>query len=193
MSTAISQLPLAHVPAVVLMTAEEFARHHGGDCMELVDGIPQELPMASPKHGRICLVTGRLVDEHAEKNDLGRVMCNDSFVQTKTNPDTTRGADVSFYSYERLPKGKIPEGILPVAPDLIVEVRSPSERWNAVFAKVVEYLNAGVRVVIVLDEPTGTASVYRPDELQQIFHNGDELVVPDVLPGFSVPVKRLFE
>jgi Uma2 family endonuclease len=176
-----------------LMTAAEFVANHGGSHVELVNGMLQELPMASQKHGRICLLIGRLIDEHAEKNDLGRVTTNDSFVQTKSNPDTTRGADVSFYSYARLPRGKVPEGLLPVPPDLIVEVRSPSEGWTTLFAKVVEYLQAGVRVVIVLDEPTGTASVYRPDELQQIFHNGDALVVPDVLPGFSVLVQRLFE
>jgi Uma2 family endonuclease len=175
------------------MTAAEFVANHGGSHVELVNGMLQELPMASQKHGRICLLIGRLIDEHAEKNDLGRVTTNDSFVQTKSNPDTTRGADVSFYSYARLPRGKVPEGLLPVPPDLIVEVRSPSEGWTTLFAKVVEYLQAGVRVVIVLDEPTGTASVYRPDELQQIFHNGDALVVPDVLPGFSVLVQRLFE
>jgi len=56
--------------------------------------------------------------------------------QTHSNPDTVRGADVNFYSYERLPKGKVPEGFLPVVPDLIVEVRSPSERWVEMYAKV---------------------------------------------------------
>jgi Uma2 family endonuclease len=76
---------------------------------------------------------------------------------------------------------------------LVVEVRSPSERWGELFAKIGEYLQAGVRVVIALDPATATASVYRPDELPQIFHNGDALVVPDVLPGFLVPVLRLFE
>jgi len=192
LTTASPTVP-PQVPSPLLMSAAEFVKKYAGDRMELVKGQLREVPMASQKHGRICLVTGRLMDEHAEKHDLGRVTTNDSFVQTKTNPDTTRGADVSFYSYARLPKGKVPEGLLPVSPDLIVEVRSPSERWTALFAKVVEYLEAGVRVVIVLDEPTGTASVYRPDELQQIFHNGDALVVPDVLPGFSVPVARFFE
>jgi hypothetical protein len=49
-----------------------------------------------------------------------------------------------------------------------------------------------VRVVVVLDPKTATASVYRPEELQQIFHNSDPLVLPDVLHGFSVPVDRLF-
>jgi Uma2 family endonuclease len=60
------------------------------------------------------------------------------------------------------------------------------------FAKVVEYIQSGVLVVVVLDPSTTTASVYRKDELQQIFHNSDPLTLPDVLPGFSVPVERLF-
>ena len=135
----------------------------------------------------------RLLDDYAQKQDCSHVMTNDSFVQTTSGPDTVPGADACFYSYERLPKGKAPEGLLPHVPDLVVEVRSPSERWSDVFAKVVEYLQAGIRVVILLDEPTASASVYRADELQQIFHNGDALVVPDVLPGFSVAVARLFE
>ncbi len=180
-------------PATV-MTAAEFAQRHGGDRVELIKGQVRELPMpSSPKHGKICSRTVYLLCQHAETHDLGHVMSNDSFVQTRSNPDTVRGADVCFYSYERLPKGKVPDGLLPVVPDLVVEVRSPSERWGELFAKVGEYLQAGVRVVIVLDAPTATASVYRAEELQQIFHNGDALVVPDVLPGFAVPVLRLFE
>jgi Uma2 family endonuclease len=176
-----------------LLTAAEFAQRHGGEYVELVEGQVRGLPMPFPKHGRACALMTRFLDEHAEKNDLGRVMSNDSFVQTRTNPDTVRGADVCFYSYERLPKGAVPEGLLPVVPDLVVEVRSPSERWVEVYTKVIEYLQAGVRVVVVLDAATTTASVFRTDELQQIVHNGDELTIPEVLPGFAVPVQRLFE
>lgn len=97
-----------------------------------------------------------------------------------------------FFSHERLPKGDVPDGVAPVAADLVVEVRSPSDRWTDVFTKMLEYLKAGVRVVVILDPATTSASVYRPDELQQVFHNGDPLTLPDVLPGFSVPVNRLF-
>jgi Uma2 family endonuclease len=176
-----------------LLTAVEFTARHGGEYVELIEGQLRKLPMPFPKHGRICLLIGRWMDEHAEKHDLGRVVANDSFVQTHANPDTVRGADIAYYSFERLARGRLPDGLLPVVPDLVVEARSPSERWTDLFAKVVEYLQAGVRVVIVLDQQTATASVYRPDELQQIFHNGDLLVVPEVLPGFSVPVQRCFE
>jgi Uma2 family endonuclease len=175
------------------MTAGEFAQRHGGDRAELVKGEVREVPMPFPKHGKICSRIGRFLDEYAETHACGHVMTNDSFVQTRSNPDTVRGPDICYYSYERLPKGKVPEGFLPVVPDLVVEVKSPSDGWGELFVKVGEYLQAGIRVVIILDSPTATASVYRPDELQQIFHNSDVVVVPDVLPGFSVPLSRLFE
>src|ERR1043165_773806 len=192
MQPTVSQTPAAQV-SPVLITAAEFAQRHGGDYVELVMGQVKELPMAFPKHGRICWRMGFCMGGHVEKHDCGHLMSNDSFVQTRSNPDTVRGADLCFYSYERLPKGKVPAGLLPVVPDLVVEGCSASDRGVEVFAKIVEYLQAGGRVAILLDEPSCTASVYRSDELQQIFHNGDSLVVPDVLPGFSVPVQHLFE
>ena len=55
------------------------------------------------------------------------------------------------------------------------------------------YLDAGVRLVLVLDPEHDSAGIYRPDELPQRMHNGDVLTLPDVLPGFAVPVARFFE
>jgi Uma2 family endonuclease len=183
----------AAAPPTPLLTAEEFGQRYNGQYVELVKGVVEEVPVPSLKHGRICLVCARALDEAAERQDLGRVMTNDSFVKTLSNPDSVRGADICYYSFERLPRGPIPDGLLDVAPDLIVEVRSPSNTWSRIFTKVGEYLEVGVRAVVVLDANTASASVYRAEELQQIFHNGDELTVPDVLPGFAVVVRRLFD
>jgi Uma2 family endonuclease len=194
MSTVITPAQPSVAPSVPLLTAEEFARRYAGQRFELVKGILKELPMpASAKHGKICATATYLLSDFVLKHDVGHVMSNDSYVKVKSDPDVVRGADVSYYSYERLPKGKVPEGILPVAPDLVVEVRSPNDGWSEIFIKVGEYLGCGVRVVIVLDEVSLTASVYRAEEIQRIFDNGDELTVPDVLPGFGVAVRRLFE
>jgi Uma2 family endonuclease len=178
---------------VTLLSAEEFVKRHENERVELVQGVVKELPRPSLKHGKVCATIARFLGNYADERDVGHVISNDSFVKTTEDPDSVRGPDVCYFSYERLPKGAIPEGLLPLLPDLVVEGRSPSDHWTDVFAKVVEYLKAGVRVVILLDSGTQTASVYRPEDLQQIFHNGDELVVPEVLPGFAVPVRRLFE
>jgi len=177
----------------VPMTAEEFSRSHENNRAELVNGVVEELPMPRNKHGYICNLLAFFLTEFVRKNDRGRIMSNDSFIQTRTNPDTIRGPDISYFSYDRMPKGHVPDGLSPRIPDLVVEVRSPSDRWSKVTAKAMEYLEAGVRIVIILDPATATACVHRADEIQQIFDKGDELVLADVLPGFAVPVRQLFE
>ncbi|MFO0807702.1 MAG: Uma2 family endonuclease [Gemmataceae bacterium] len=179
-------------PPAALLTADEFAAHYADARAELVQGVVKKLPMPGQKHGKVCLEIGFRIRQFLETNDIGHATSNDSWVKVRSNPDIVRGSDVCFFSYDRLPKGGIPEGVLPAVPDLVVKVRSPSDRWKDVLVKVTEYLDAGVRVDVVLDPKTESATVYRPDELQQIVHNGDELTLPDVLPGFAVPVSRLF-
>jgi Uma2 family endonuclease len=179
-------------PAVKLLTADEFAEQYTDRRFELVRGVPVETPMPNHRHGYTCVKIGRYLDEFAEASDLGRVMGNDTFVKVATNPDTLRGADVLFVSYERLPRGAVPDGVLDVIPELAVEVVSPTNLWTELFTKVEEYLAAGVRVVVILDPKTETASVYRPGVNQQVFRRADTLTIPEVLPGFSVPVAKLF-
>jgi Uma2 family endonuclease len=180
-------------PAPGLMTAAEFCEKYDDRRYELVKGRLEELPMPSPMHGKICMRIGALIYLHAETQRLGHTMSNNSDVQVDTDPDTIRGPDISFHSYDRLPPGKVPAGLLSVSPDLAVEVRSPSNSWTALFAKVGEYLNAGVRVVVILDEETETASVYRPGTAQQTLRSDETLTVPEILPGFAMRVGTLFE
>lgn len=175
------------------MTAEEFARRpDDGRRTELVRGQVVELPMPMPKHGYYCMNLAGAVYNHVRSHQLGRVMTNDSWVQTRKGPDTVRGADVIFWSYERLPEGDLPDGLIPTPPDLVIEVRSPSERWTEAFGKVLEYLQAGVRVACILDPKTETLSVYRPDEIQQILTVDDDFTLPDVLGDFRVRVGEFF-
>jgi Uma2 family endonuclease len=75
---------------------------------------------------------------------------------------------------------------------MVAEVKSPSDTWSELFIKVGEYLGAGVRVVVVVDPERVTVSTYRPGGEQEILREADTLTLPDVLPGFSVPVARLF-
>ena len=185
--------PLLPTITQPLMTAEEFFQKYEHQQVELIEGIVKELPMPTLKHGYICSEIAAILREHVKKNDLGRVMSNDSFVKVRRNPDSIRGADVCYISYERLPKGEIPEGLLDVVPDLVIEVRSPSDTWTEMIAKVLDYLSAGVRVIVVLNPPTKSVAVYRPDTEGDIFRREQELVVPDILPGFSVEVRKLFE
>jgi Uma2 family endonuclease len=104
-----------------------------------------------------------------------------------------RGADVSFYSYSRVPKGPLPDRYLDVPPDLVVEVVSPSDRWPKVLAKVAEYLDAGTAVVLVLDDQRQLAHLYRADGTTRMLGPDEELSIPDLFGDFHVRVGRFFE
>lgn len=146
--------------------------------------------MAKFRHGTISHRASQLLGDFVQANDLGWIAINDTFVPT--GPDTVRGADVLYVSYARVPKENPPDD-LAVAPELVIEVRSPTDRWTDMLAKMLEYIAAGVDVVVILDPKTKSASVYRGDDRQDIFESDDELTLPDVLPGFAVPVARFFE
>lgn len=181
-------------PPEPLLSADEFIKKYvDAKGVELVEGRLVRLPMPGAVHGEVLLEAGAIIREFVKTKKLGRIMARDTFIRTISDPPSVRGADVCYLSYERWPKKKeTPVGILETPPELVVEVKSPSDRWGNIQIKVGEYLNAGVNVVIVLDPDTESASVHRQDELHQLVHNGDTLTIPDVLPGFSVPVKRFF-
>lgn len=175
-----------------LLTAEEFVERYPDHRVELVNGVVKEIPLPAPIHGLVCMTAGALLYTHVKQHGLGRVMSNDSWVKTGSNPDTVHGSDVCYFSYERLPRGDMPRGLLEQVPELVIEVRSPSDRWKNVMEKIVEYLNAGVLVVVDINPEAKSVGIHRADREEHL-HNGDVLSLPDLLPGFSVPVKQLFD
>jgi Uma2 family endonuclease len=180
--------------AEALLTAEEYALlPDRGRPTELVRGKIVEMSPPLPRLGQIGGKINRIVGTWSSEHDLGHLVSNDSAIITKRDPDTVRGADVAFYSYARMPRGPFPQGYLSVVPELVFEVRSPSDRWISILAKVVEYLDAGVSVVCVLDPGPQTIHVYRADQPAQLFSENDELVLPDVLGDFRATVRRFFE
>jgi Uma2 family endonuclease len=178
----------------VLHTAEEFGRRPDpGYPEELVRGRIVRMPPPGSRHGKVCYNTAYQVGRYLEDDDRGHVLTNDSGVITEREPDTVRGADVCFYSYERVPKGPLPPGYLDVTPDLVFEVLSPDDRWRQVLRKVAEYLDAGVQVVVVLDPERRTLHIFEGDEPTRILTDQDELTLPSVLGEFRVPVRRFFD
>jgi len=176
-----------------LMTAEEFGnRPDPGYPEELVQGRIVPMPMPDRRHGYVCLKAGRIFGGFVDEHDLGRVMSNDSAVITERGPDTVRGADVAYYSYARLPRGPLAAGYGPEIPELVVEVRSKSDRWRDIHEKVAEYLHAGVLVVLVLDPEPETAHIFSADEPPRTLIVEDELTFPGLLDGFQIPVSRFF-
>jgi Uma2 family endonuclease len=128
-------------------------------------------------------------------NPIGRAVSNDSGIITRRGPDSVRGGDIAFYSFQRIP-ATVPlarRGYTAVPPELVFEVRSATDRWSEIHAKVAEYLTAGVDTVVVLDEQTERGWVYRADETPVELGPDRDLVLPAPLDGWRIPVRRFFE
>lgn len=176
-----------------LLTAEEFALlpdPPDGSKQELVKGVILTMPPPGAPHGYCCMNIGSQVNVYSRSKKLGWVLCNDTGFITEKDPDSVRGADVSFWSLTRLPE--LPKGYIAIPPDLAVEVVSPSDHFSRVLTKIEEYLNAGVRLIWIVDPGDHSVTVYESGKRYVILTENDTLTGSDVLPGFSVPVRELF-
>ena len=177
-----------------LLTAEEYGQLPDlGYPSELVLGRILQTTRSRPRHGQVCAKAAWIVGNYADKFDCGHVLSNDSAVITHRNPDSVRGADVSFYSFHRVPKGPIEQGYLEVVPEVVIEVLSPDDRWPKTLAKIAEYLDAGVGVVCVLDPATRTARLYRANGDIEMLDGDQPLRLPELSESFAEPVSRFFE
>ena len=134
-----------------LLTAEELICLPTADRRyELVKGELFEMPPAGGRHGSVAMRIGSLLDTHVLANQSGYVFAAETGFILRRDPDTVRAPDASFVAKDRLPMGELPTGYVDVAPDLAVEVVSPSDRETEVLDKVEEWLQAGSRLVWVL-------------------------------------------
>jgi len=176
------------------LTAEDLWRMPDDEVRrELVNGEVVEMPRPLPPHGRqVSLITYYLVD-HVKRQGGGEVVGDVGFVLNLSyDPERVRGADVAFISTERLPGGKLPEKFFPGAPDLVVEVLSPSNTSIEIHQKVRDFLEAGARLVWVLARQARSATVYRADGTARLLRENDVLDGENVLPGLRIPLEELF-
>ena len=177
-----------------LLTAEQLwaMPEVPGKRFELVKGELVEVPPAGGLHALIVKVFLRLLDPFVLARNLGEVFADGLGYIIGRNPDIVRVPDVSFVSRARLPAGGIPEGFIPFAPDLAVEIVSPGDRAEEVYGKVREYLAAAARLVWVVWPRHRAVTVYTANGEVRELREGDELDGGAVLPGFRVRVAELF-
>ena len=175
-----------------LMTAEEFFEVNIPDGKaELVRGRVVRMTFPSMRHAVITLRIGARLLSHVEARELGYVFVETGCI-TARDPDTVRGPDVAFVSFERM-AGQAPlEKFLPFAPDLAVEVISPSERPKQIREKVQDWFAGGARRVWLFYPTIRNVYVLRSPTEVQILGPDDTLAGEEVLPGFSCPVAAFF-
>lgn len=158
---------------------------------ELVRGELVQMPLPGLRHGRLTSQLAGHIGNHVEAEDLGITLAVTGYL-LNSDPDTVRAPDASFISQERLDEVGETDGYWPGAPDLVVEVISPSDRYTDVEAKVAEWLDAGARMVIVVNPRRRSVRVHQsPTEVGDLVE-GDTIQGSDVVPGWSMPVSGLF-
>lgn len=182
------------------MTAEQLLGYEiPGKRVELVRGQLVVREPASFLHGALSLRIGIALGTHLSREreqqgwtlTRGRLATADPGFTLARSPDTVRAPDVAYVSRERY-AGPLPDGFPEFAPDLAVEVRSPSDRTGAVVAKVGDWLSAGTSLVWVVDPPREQVVVYRADGTVSVLAVGETLSGEELLPGFAFPLQELF-
>jgi Uma2 family endonuclease len=157
---------------------------------ELVDGVLVEKVMAYYE-SRVAGLIFRYLDEYLEEHDEGIVSGEAGMMRLA--PRLVRIPDVSFISWKRLPHRRVPrEPIAGLGPDLAVEVLSKGNTAREIDRKISEYFAAGAQLVWIVDPATRTVDVYtEPDDCTRL-HERQSLKGGDLLPGFALPLRKLF-
>jgi Uma2 family endonuclease len=175
------------------MTADQLLQlPPDGHRYELIEGELKVMTPAGSRHGRIANTVAFLLTQHVRHHDLGIVYAAETGFQLRENPDTVRAADAAYVAKRRIPPEGEPEGYWAIAPDLVVEVVSPSDSASEVQSKVADWLEAGCQLVWVVYPDTQTVTECHSLAEIRVLTTGQSLEGGHVLPGFACLVSEIF-
>jgi Uma2 family endonuclease len=175
-----------------LVTADELERMPDDDYRyELVRGRLIRMSPVAPRHGHTTMTLGALLWQQVRANRLGQVW-NEVGFRLASNPDTVRAPDIAFVRHDRLP-AKDASGFYRGAPDLAIEVLSPDDTPGEIREKIADYLDAGTPAVVVIDPGSRRAAIHRPGTAVRMLTASGTLDLDDVVAGFRVPLRDVFE
>jgi Uma2 family endonuclease len=173
-----------------LMTADDLLNMpDDGYRHELIKGELLTMPVPKLLHGFVTVKLSVLLYNHIEANNLG-LLVGESGFHLESGPDTVLGPDIAFIARDRVGADK--DCFFPGAPDLAVEVLSPSDRRGKVERKTALWLELGAKAVWNVNPLKRTVEVIHPEGQRWLFNETDELF-DDTVPGFRVTVSKIFE
>ncbi len=174
------------------MTAEELEQLPRGRArFELIQGQLRVMEPGGYEHGDVSLEAGFLLKVHVREHGLGggAVGAETGFI-LESEPLTVRAPDAAWVSPESLERIGRVKGYWPGAPDFAIEVVSPGDRYSGVHAKALAWIEAGCRLLLVIDPDSRSATTYRPGRTDA-FLRDDVVDCSDVVPGFAPRVAEL--
>jgi Uma2 family endonuclease len=169
-----------------------YAMPDDGFRYELVQGDLIRMSPAGDEHGEITVkITAPLFD-YVNAHNLGKVYAAETGFLIRQDPDSVRAPDVAFVSRQRIEAAGRIKSYRIGAPDLAVEVLSPGDSARYIESKVMEWLDAGARVVWVVSPKGRTVTVYSVPTTAVVLTEHDILDGGEVVPGFQILVADLF-
>ncbi len=144
--------------------------------------------MANPVHGMIQTNIAGELKFYLRQNPIGYAMTETNFRLWPDRSDQSRIPDVAFVKQERMPKDWFRFPL--IAPDLAVEIISPDEKSEDMLGKVDEYLDRGAQMVWLVFPKKREAWVFTASSTLRV---RDVLKAPELLPGFELPMNKVFE
>jgi len=184
---------MADQTKVITVEMMERLEAESGRFYELIDGELRVKEMASPKHANIASKLNMFVGSFIFQNQLGESYDSSASYLLKGTPEKPELVylpDFSFVAADRVQQ--IYRGFYQLAPDLAVEIISPSERQGEIEKKTQDYLQCGVKQVWRIYPEQKQITVHFPDSTPTTYHEGDTLSSGDLLPGFTLAVSSLF-
>jgi Uma2 family endonuclease len=184
--------PIADLPE---MTAEEFfdwvsQPERNGCLYELEQGKVIEVPPASRTHGIIAGIASLIIYMYLAQRGRGYVVSHDSGMLVSEQPATVCGPDLAvFLENDPVDNG---DQYVKGVPELIVEVRSPSDRHSKILRRIDQYLKRGVKMVWIIDLEERTITSYRSKEFPKVHDESERISGHGVLPEFDRAVADFF-
>jgi Uma2 family endonuclease len=163
-----------------------------GFCYELIRGELNRTELADAQHGKVAMNAALALIAFVRAKDLGAGFASGTGFKIASNPDTVRAPDVAFVAKARADAVGDVTGYWPGAPDLAIEVLSPSDRFSDVEEKVFEWLDAGTKLVLVVNPRKRTVTAYRSRSTIRVYAENETLDASDVVPGWFLTVSRVF-
>lgn len=173
-----------------LLTGEDLLEMGDIGPAELIEGELIRISPTQAEHGMLEALLTATLYTFVARRQLGWVVSGEVGFYTRRSPDTVRAVDVAFISHTRQPNR--PSAFLTAAPELVVEIVSPSDRWDSIRRKIAEYFAVGVERVWVVEPAARKVLVFRAVTEFSELSEGDVLRGEGVLRGFELPLAELF-
>ncbi|MCA9264035.1 MAG: Uma2 family endonuclease [Planctomycetales bacterium] len=159
---------------------------------ELVDGVLRMMSPAGGRHGRVAARINKLLSVHVDDHGLGATYAAETGFLLARAPDTVRAPDAAFVGHEKIKQMDDDSTYLPFAPDLAVEVVSPSDTFADVEVKSLSWLEYGTKLVLIVEPVSCTVHAYRSRSDIIVLAKGDVIDATDAVPGWKVAVAEFF-